>query len=160
MCALRRGSLSRQPQGQAVLLAAVPPAGGPSPCGGLGAHDVMSMCVRYAGDSYRYLLDSVTTDHGLTRTSPMTRYYTATGTPPGMWLGDGLAGLAGGAGLPAGSYVTPRQMERLFRDAQDPVTGEPLGRSPHLYPAGSRGLARRPVAGFDCTFTVPKRSRG
>jgi hypothetical protein len=33
----------------------------------------MSLCVRYAGDSYRYLLDSVTTDHGRAAASPMTR---------------------------------------------------------------------------------------
>ena len=46
----------------------------------------MSLCVRYAGDSYRYLLDSVTTDHGRTGTSPMTHYYAAAGAPPGTWL--------------------------------------------------------------------------
>ncbi|HZK05631.1 MAG TPA: hypothetical protein VFC82_07225 [Actinomycetaceae bacterium] len=42
----------------------------------------MSMYVRYAGDSYTYLLDSVTTDHGRpAASSPMTRYYAAHGTP-------------------------------------------------------------------------------
>ena len=116
----------------------------------------MSMCVRYAGDSYRYLLDSVTTDHGRSVSSPMTRYYTASGTPPGTWLGTGLAGLADGVGIAAGSYVTPRQMERLFRHATDPVTDAPLGRSPHIFATASGKDLRRPVAGFDCTFTVPK----
>jgi conjugative relaxase-like TrwC/TraI family protein len=114
----------------------------------------MSMCVRYAGDSYTYLLDSVTTDHGRAGASPMTRYYAARGTPPGSWLGAGLAGLAGSAGLTPGSAVTPAQMERLFADGADPVTGLPLGRSPHLY--SRPGDRRRPVAGFDHTFTVPK----
>jgi conjugative relaxase-like TrwC/TraI family protein len=112
------------------------------------------MCVRYAGDSYTYLLDSVTTDHGRAGPSPMTRYYSARGTPPGSWLGAGLAGLAGGTGMAAGSAVTVAQMERLFANGLDPVTEQPLGRSPHLY--SRPGDRRRPVAGFDHTFTVPK----
>jgi conjugative relaxase-like TrwC/TraI family protein len=114
----------------------------------------MSMCVRYAGDSYTYLLDSVTTDHGRAGATPMTRYYSAEGTPPGIWLGTGLAGLDSGQGLAQQSSVTPVQMERLFASGTDPVTAEPLGRSPHLYAPGAD--RRRPVAGFDCTFTVPK----
>ena len=96
----------------------------------------MSMCVRYAGDSYTYLLDSVTTDHGRAGATPMTRYYSAEGTPPGTWLGTGLAGLDGGQGLDQQSSVTPVQMERLFANGADPVTAEPLGRSPHVYSAG------------------------
>ncbi len=116
----------------------------------------MSLCVRYAGDSYRYLLDSVTTDHGRAAGSPMTRYYTGPGTPPGTWVGTGLAGLGGGAGMPAGSSVTPRQMERLFRDGTDPLTDTALGRSPHLFSTPTGKDRRRPVAGFDATFTVPK----
>ena len=114
----------------------------------------MSMCVRYAGDSYTYLLDSVATDHGRAAGSPMTRYYTVAGTPPGTWLGAGLGGLADGRGLEPGSAVTPAQMARLFADGADPVTGLALGRSPHVYAKGAD--RRRPVAGFDCTFTPAK----
>jgi conjugative relaxase-like TrwC/TraI family protein len=114
----------------------------------------MSLSVRYAGDSYEYLLASVTTDGARPAGSAMTRYYTAHGTPPGTWLGAGLAGLAGGAGLGAGSSVTPPQMQRLFADGLDPATGAPLGRSPHMY--GAAEPRRRPVAGFDHTFTAPK----
>ncbi|HWS57725.1 MAG TPA: MobF family relaxase, partial [Actinotalea sp.] len=114
----------------------------------------MSMCVRYAGDSYTYLLDSVATDHGRApagvEASAMTRYYAAHGTPPGTWLGAGLAGLNDGAGLAVGSFVTPVQMERLFARAEDPATGRVLGRAPHAAGGG------RPVAGFDCTFTASK----
>jgi conjugative relaxase-like TrwC/TraI family protein len=114
----------------------------------------MSMCVRYAGQSYTYLLDSVTKDHGRPASgSPMTRYYSAHGTPLGTWLGTGLAGLADGRGLAQGSFVTPVQMERLFANGEDPATGAALGRSPHVYADGD---PRRPVAGFDFTFTVPK----
>ncbi len=114
----------------------------------------MSMCVRYAGESYTYLLDSVTTDHGRPGTSPMTRYYAAHGTPPGTWLGTGLTGLNNGAGLTPNSFVTPAQMERLFANGEDPTTGTPLGQSSHVYTGP--GDRRRPVAGFDCTFTAPK----
>ena len=114
----------------------------------------MSMCVRYAGTSYQYLLDSVATDHGRAAGSPMTRYYTVAGTPPGTWLGAGLTGLADGSGLPSGSTVTPAQMGRLFAEGADPVTGHGLGRSPHVYAEGAD--RRRPVAGFDFTFTVAK----
>jgi len=117
----------------------------------------MSMCVRYAGDSYTYLLDSVATDHGRAHAgveaSAMTRYYAAHGTPPGTWLGAGLAGLNSGEGLRTGAVVTPVQMERLFARGEDPTTGTRLGQSPHQYGDGD---SRRPVAGFDCTFTAPK----
>ncbi|GEN80246.1 MobF family relaxase [Actinotalea fermentans] len=114
----------------------------------------MSACVRYAGQSYTYLLDSVTKDHGRPAAgSPMTRYYSAHGTPPGTWLGTGLAGLADGRGIPEGSFVTPVQMERLFANGEDPATGTALGRSPHVYADGD---PRRPVAGFDFTFTAEK----
>lgn len=113
----------------------------------------MSMCVRYGGNSYTYLLDSVTKDHGRAAPgSPMTRYYSAHGTPPGTWLGNGLTGLQGGKGLAVGSFVTPVQMERIFGHGEDPTTGTALGRSPHVYADDPR----RTVAGFDCTFTVPK----
>ncbi|MEE6296637.1 MobF family relaxase [Georgenia wangjunii] len=112
------------------------------------------MCVRYAGESYTYLLDSVTTDHGRPGATPMTRYYAAHGTPPGTWLGAGLAGLDENQGLAGGSFVTLAQMERLFANGADPVTGRALGQSPHVYAADTD--RRRPVAGFDSTFTAPK----
>ncbi|MEE6273322.1 MobF family relaxase [Georgenia sp. MJ206] len=115
---------------------------------------MMSMCVRYAGESYTYLLDSVTTDHGRAGGTPMSRYYAAHGTPPGTWLGAGLVGLDDGRGLVEGSFATPVQMERLFANGADPVTGMTLGQSPHVYAADAD--RRRPVAGFDSTFTVPK----
>lgn len=140
--------------GCSVLLRAVPAARTPGTAERRRWVAVMSMCVRYAGDSYQYLLDSVATDHGRAGGSPMTRYYTTAGTPPGTWLGAGLAGLAQARGLAAGSTVTPQQMGRLFADGADPVTGAALGRSPHVYPEEAH--RRRPVAGFDCTFTVPK----
>lgn len=60
--------------------------------------------------------------------SPLTRYYTAGGYPPGRWLGAGLAGLADGAGMESGSEVSEAQMRAIFEEGADPVTGRSLMR--------------------------------
>jgi conjugative relaxase-like TrwC/TraI family protein len=107
-----------------------------------------------AGRGYEYLLRSIAVDDGRRDgATPLTRYYTAAGNPPGRWLGSGLSGLGGGAGLQAGSEVTERQMFRLFGQGMDPVSGECLGLRPYrTEPCAGRGS----VAGFDLTFSVPK----
>lgn len=114
------------------------------------------------GAGYRYLMSSVARADEATRAAGLTGYYAATGTPPGWFLGAGLAGLAGGAGLEPGSQVTEEQLWRMLGMLQDPVTGEQLGRAPtgagmvfvdHL---GQVRKAKRSVAGFDLTFSVPK----
>jgi conjugative relaxase-like TrwC/TraI family protein len=80
-------------------------------------------------DAWRYLMESVTDGQGdLREPAAVTRYFTDAGTPPGRWVGSGLAGLAAGAGLPTGSPVTGEQMELLFGRGRDPVSGEKLGR--------------------------------
>ena len=103
-------------------------------------------------------------------------------------MGQGLAGLANGAGLLATSVVTELQMERLFKFGVDPVTGDRLARKAFEVPrswrerveqrvnamssalptdvrdaqveaigAEERGRqVRRPVTGFDLTFSPPK----
>lgn len=75
-------------------------------------------------------------------------YYTASGYPPGVWLGSGLAGLADGRGIASGTLVDEAAMRLLFGEAKDPVTGAQLGRAP--------SSSSRPVVGFDLTFSVPK----
>lgn len=152
---------------------------------------MMSIKRMHAGDSYQYLLRSVADVEGCrlgAAGSPMSRYYTEAGTPPGQWLGAGLGGLDRGAGLAAGSTVTAEQMERLFKFGVDPVTGDRLARMAFEVPvpwqervlrrvnalpadldaaareqrtadivAEERGRqVRRPVAGFDLTFSPPK----
>lgn len=111
---------------------------------------------------YRYLMSSVARADEAGRASGLTSYYEATGTPPGWFLGAGLAGLAGGAGVEAGSVVSEEALWRMLGMLQDPVTGEQLGRAPagpgtvfvdHL---GQVRKARQSVAGFDLTFSVPK----
>ena len=83
----------------------------------------------HGADAWQYLMESVTDGRGdLRESAAITRYFTDAGTPPGRWLGSGLAGLAGGTGLAPGALVTGEQMELLFGQGRDPVTGEKLGR--------------------------------
>jgi conjugative relaxase-like TrwC/TraI family protein len=93
---------------------------------------VMSLARLSAGSGYRYLLRhtaccDVERDVG----TPLTAYYTASGYPPGRWIGRGLAGLNEGRGLSAGTVVTEEAMAALYGSGRDPVTGSPLGR-PYL----------------------------
>ena len=55
----------------------------------------VSMRVMSAGDGYKYLLRTVAAGDGQRSLStPLTRYYSAKGTPPGRWMGNGLDQLA------------------------------------------------------------------
>src|SRR5918995_1229509 len=90
---------------------------------------MISIKALHGVDAWRYLMESVTDGQGdLREPAAITRYFTDAGTPPGRWLGSGLAGLAAGAGLPVGAPVTGEQMALLFGQGRDPVTGEKLGR--------------------------------
>ncbi|WP_216656407.1 MobF family relaxase [Nocardioides marmotae] len=140
-----------------------------------------------AGSGYQYLLRSVAAGDGQRAMStPLTRYYSEVGTPPGRWLGSGV-GAFGAGQIQPGMQVTQEQLALLVGMGRDPVTGEQLGRA---YPSYKR-LAdrieervaaldpemtqedcagettrieaeetaagmRRAVAGFDLTFSVPK----
>ncbi len=89
------------------------------------------MRVLSAGEGYRYLLKTVAAGDGdRDMSSPLTRYYAEKGTPPGRWLGSGLAGLGGT--LDTGEEVTEKQLRHLLGQGRDPLTGEALGRA---YPA-------------------------
>ncbi|MBP2384009.1 conjugative relaxase-like TrwC/TraI family protein [Brachybacterium sacelli] len=140
-----------------------------------------------AGDGYKYLLRSVAAADGdRSLSTPLTRYYVEEGTPPGQWLGSGVASLGKGQ-LAVGDRVSEAQLQLLMGMGRDPITGDPLGRAfpayksvperieariadldPDLSP-GAKGEAiaqieaeetergkRRAVAGFDFTFSVPK----
>jgi hypothetical protein len=55
---------------------------------------------RGVGAGFRYLMESVAAGHaGVTPGSGLTRYYAESSTPPGVFLGFGLAGLGGGRGI-------------------------------------------------------------
>ena len=83
------------------------------------------------GAGFRYLMSSVArADREGPTADPLTAYYTQEGTPPGRFLGSGLAGLDGGRGVAPGSVVTEEHLWRMLGMLQDPVTGQPLGRAP------------------------------
>lgn len=147
----------------------------------------VSMRVMSAGDGYKYLLRTVAAADGdRSLSTPLTRYYAEAGTPPGQWLGSGVASLGKGQ-LAVGDRVSEAQLQLLMGMGRDPISGDPLGlafpayKSPaerveariaDLDPAlspGAKGEAvgqieaeeasrgtRRAVAGFDFTFSVPK----
>lgn len=147
----------------------------------------VSMRVMSAGDGYRYLLASVAAGDGhRSMTTPLIRYYTEKGTPPGYWLGAGIAGLGHGE-LATGGTVNEEQLRRLLGQGRDPITDTPLGLpyyrrtsaekriaaevdhlDPNLTPAGRAAtverieaaeherVSRRVVAAYDYTFSVPK----
>lgn len=149
----------------------------------------MTMSIRKvsAGHGYAYVLKSVVNADG-DRSAPdqVTRYYLESGTPPGFWLGTGVAHLGHGE-LAPGHAVTPTQLKRLIGAGRDPVTGGPLGRDFQTYKSvaervedrvakldanltdderrtAAAGIEaeetkagdRHAVAGFDLTFSVPK----
>ena len=147
----------------------------------------VSMRVMSAGDGYKYLLRTVAAADGDRELStPLTRYYAEAGTPPGQWLGSGVASLGKGQ-LAVGDRVSEAQLQLVMGMGRDPITGDPLGLAfpvyksvpqrieariadldPSLSP-GAKGEAvariegeeaergkRRAVAGFDFTFSVPK----
>jgi conjugative relaxase-like TrwC/TraI family protein len=140
-----------------------------------------------AGSGYQYLLRSVAAGDGNRPLStPLTRYYSEVGTPPGRWMGSGL-GAFGDGQLAPGMTVTEDQLALLIGMGRDPISGEQLGRAFPTYKrladrigehvaaldpemtqedcaaetsrieAEETALGmRHAVAGFDLTFSVPK----
>lgn len=140
-----------------------------------------------AGDGYKYLLRTVATGDGdRVLSTPLTRYYTDEGTPPGRWIGSAVTALGGGS-IAAGDEVTEEQLQRLIGQGRDPVTDQALGSPYRKYPTVTERIERRTarldaglpvteraeavaaieaeesgrgmrkaVAGFDFTFSIPK----
>jgi conjugative relaxase-like TrwC/TraI family protein len=147
----------------------------------------VSMRRMSAGSGYQYLLRSVAAGDGQRAMStPLTRYYSEVGTPPGRWLGSGVGAFGAGQIRP-GMQVTEAQLALLVGMGRDPVTGERLGRAYLSYKRLADRIEervaaldpemtqedcaaettrieaeetaagmRRAVAGFDFTFSVPK----
>ena len=103
------------------------------------------------GGGFRYLMNSVAAGDGNPEPSKgLAHYYASTGTPPGVFLGKGLADLDGGRGVVSGSQVSEENLSNMLGACSDPVSGEPVGSRPRA-PAGGA-----PVAGFDLTFSLSK----
>ncbi|GAB3767767.1 conjugative relaxase-like TrwC/TraI family protein [Microlunatus parietis] len=121
---------------------------------------VMTIRVMSSGRGYEYLLKSVAAGDGdRDMGTPLTRYYTESGCPPGTWLGTGLASLDTGQGpaLAAGDPVTEEQLTRLLGEGVHPVTGGKLGLAyPRLQPPRERIAAR--VAQLDASLTGTQRA--
>lgn len=91
---------------------------------------VMTLHVLHAGDGYEYLTKQVATaDRERELGTELTDYYTAHGTPPGVWFGSGLtdleqmqAGIGGPGAAPVvdGAQVTEPQMKALFGSGLHP----------------------------------------
>ena len=70
----------------------------------------VSMRVMSAGDGYKYLLKTVAAaDGNRPLSTPLTRYYMEEGTPPGRWLGAGVAALGKGE-IQVGDRVSEHQL--------------------------------------------------
>jgi conjugative relaxase-like TrwC/TraI family protein len=100
------------------------------------------------GAGYKYLLKSIAAGDGPEGTdrSDLVRYYSETGTPPGVFLGAGLVGLDDGRGVAVGQSVSAENLQRMLQDCADPITGKVLGRVP----------SAKAVGGFDLTFSPSK----
>ncbi len=97
---------------------------------------VMSIHRLSAGAGYQYLLrHTATGDVGRLAGSPLTAYYTASGYPPGRWLGGGLAGL----GVTAGGDLQARQVEPPART--QPSAREDEGAAGDLAGVAAGGVA-------------------
>lgn len=99
-----------------------------------------------SGKGFEYLLHSVVVGDGdREMSSPLTRYYTESGNPPGTWVGTGLTSLGDGRSpaLAEGDTATEEHLARLLGEGLHPVTGERLGtRFPKLQPPRERIAAR------------------
>ena len=103
------------------------------------------------GGGFRYLMNSVAAGDGNPEPSRgLAHYYASSGTPPGVFLGKGLADVDDGRGVVPGSQVTEEHLWNMLVACCDPVSGEPIGSMPRA-PAGGA-----PVAGFDLTFSLSK----
>ena len=82
-----------------------------------------------AGSGYQYLLRSVAAGDGnRVLSTPLTRYYSDVGTPPGRWLGSGVSAFGAGQ-LRPGMGVSEEQLALLVGMGRDPITGVQLGRA-------------------------------
>ncbi len=85
---------------------------------------MMTLRAVHAGTGYQYLMRSVATNDAAPEAGQsLSDYYAAKGTPPGRWIGSGLAGL-GSQTATAGRQVTEEQMAALYGEGLHPDTDD------------------------------------
>lgn len=110
------------------------------------------MRVMSAGDGYKYPLKTVVAaDGNRPLSTPLTRYYMEEGTPPGRWLGAGVAALGKG-GIQARDRVSEDQLQLLMGTGCDPITGDKLGLGFAAYKSQDERIEGR-IAVLDQTLT-------
>ena len=108
------------------------------------------------GKGYRYLMESIATGDGREQqSSPLTRYYAESGTPPGVFLGSGLAVLGGLVASRKDRRYPRRISYRMLGEVTDPLTGAPLGRAANTQPV-IPGEARREALGASLRRPLPR----
>jgi hypothetical protein len=111
------------------------------------------------GSGYKYLMESVSRADGASaQSSPLTRYYAESGTPPGRFMGAGLAGLDNGNGVQAGTEVTEEMLFNMLGMCADPVTGETLGRSSNRWPKGLTDRVQSRIDALPATLSDTDRA--
>ena len=111
------------------------------------------------GSGYRYLIESVAVGDGAgDRRSGMTRYYAESGTPPGIFLGAGLVGLDSGNGVEAGSQVSEEHLFRMLGLCADPISGDPLARTPNRTQSSLQRRITERVSAISEAVTGPERA--
>lgn len=112
----------------------------------------VSMRVMSAGDGYKYLLRTVAAaDGNRPLSTPLTRYYMEEGTPPGRWLGAGVAALGKGE-IQVGDRVSEDQLQLLMGTGCDPITGDKLGLGFPAYKSQDERIEAR-IAALGQTLT-------
>lgn len=120
------------------------------------------MTVSISRMDIRYYLSTIASSDGAQGRGQLTGYYTASGDPKGHWYGKGLDAL----GLKSESYVSEYAAIAIYEEAKNPNNGKRLGKAPIKEteaPEGAKTASgrptskkRKPVAGFDLTFSAPK----
>ena len=111
--------------------------------------DVISLRRLSIGAGYKYLMHSIAAGDGpeAVDVSSLAHYYLASGTPPGRFLGRGLAGLDDGNGVIEGTVVEDEHLRRMLHECADPITGKQLA---------TKRLRANGVGSFDLTFNPSK----
>jgi conjugative relaxase-like TrwC/TraI family protein len=97
-----------------------------------------------ASDYFTSTADMEITDHG----GDMANYYNAPGTPPGRWMGHGVAMF----GKNPGEVAEREDVTRLYDELVNPA--DPEQRLTQIDPSEIK--KGHVVAGYDLTFTMPK----